>query len=200
MNNDINTSIFWNDKYLNREHAWDIGCVTPLFIEKEKTFKKKSNILVPGCGLGHDALYFAKKNHIVDALDFSEYAIKFILKTSKENKIKINPIKSDYFNFKNEHYLKYDYIIEYTFFCAIERSKRTLYAEKCYKLLKDGGVLKGIFLPLNKESSNNPPYQVTMNDIKRTFSKLFNIIKIETNINSIPQRLGNEVYIEMVKK
>ena len=78
--------------------------------------------------------------------------------------------------------------------------KRALYAEKCYNLLKDDGRLIGIFLPLNNKSCNNPPYRVTINNIKSTFTNLFNIIKIETDINSIPKRLGNEVYIEMVKK
>ena len=59
MINDVNTSIYWNDIYLSNNHRWDLGYVTPLFINIEKKFKKKSHILVPGCGLGHDALYFA---------------------------------------------------------------------------------------------------------------------------------------------
>ena len=61
MIDDVNTSIFWNDRYLNDNYSWDLGDVTPLFINKEKNFTKKSHIIVPGCGLGYDALYFAKK-------------------------------------------------------------------------------------------------------------------------------------------
>ena len=156
MINDVNTSIYWNDIYLSNNHRWDLGYVTPLFINIEKKFKKKSHILVPGCGLGHDALYFANKNHIVDAVDFSNYAIEFIQKVSKKNHIKINPIKSDFFKLDNCFNSKYDYIVEYTFFCAIDPIKRLLYAEKCHQLLKDNGILKGIFLPLRKESCNNP--------------------------------------------
>ena len=97
-------------------------------------------------------------------------------------------------------YNKYDYLIEYTFFCAIDPLKRLLYAEKCYELLKDDGILKGIFLPLKNESCNNPPYHVSIDDIKDVFSNFFEIIKNELDINSIEPRFGNEVYIEMIKK
>ena len=196
----VNTPTFWNDKYLSNNHRWDLGNITPLFINKEKKFKKKSYILVPGCGLGHDALYFAKKKHIVDAVDFSDFAIKFLQEMSNKNKININPIKSDFFSLNHTFYKKYDYIVEYTFFCAINPLKRLLYAEQCYKLLKDDGVFKGIFLPLRRESCNNPPYHVTVNDVENTFAKYFKIINIESDIKSAPQRLGNEIYIEMIKK
>ena len=75
MTKNVNTSIFWNNKYINDDYKWDVGYVTPLFVDIEKKLKRKSYILFPGCGLGHDALYFASKKHYVDALDFSEYAI-----------------------------------------------------------------------------------------------------------------------------
>jgi len=200
MSNDVNTPAFWNDKYLSNNHRWDLGNVTPLFINKEKTFKKKSHILVPGCGLGHDALYFAKQKHIVDAVDFSHFAIDFIQKVSNKSNIKINTIKSDFFKLDNRFKNRYDYIVEYTFFCAIKPSNRFLYAKKCYDLLKDSGLLKGIFLPIQSESCSNPPYHVSIKDVKDSFSDLFDIIKIETDIISVPQRSGNEVYIEMIKK
>ena len=62
------------------------GCA---FINASKlghpNFGQKSSILVPGCGLGHDAIFFAKQNHNVDAVDFSDFAIHHIEKISKKN-------------------------------------------------------------------------------------------------------------------
>ena len=200
MNYDVNNSTFWNDKYINDEHGWDLGQVTPTFIDKEKTLQKQSQILMPGCGLGHDAIYLAKKKHNVDALDFSEYAIDFISRTAKEKKININPINDNFFNLSNQYNNKYDYIIEYTFFCAILPNKRLLYATKCSDLLKKNGELLGLFLPLNAESCTNPPYQVTIDSIINNFSQLFNLIEIDYKINSITKRLGNEVFVRMIKK
>ena len=196
----VENPIFWNGKYLNNEMGWDIGKPTPIFIELEKKFKNNSHILVPGCGLGHDALYFAKKKHIVDALDFSKYAINYISKIASEENIDINTINRDFFLLDDTYNMKYDYILEYTFYCAINPSKRSLYAKKCFDLLKNKGVLKGLFLPLNIESCNNPPYHVTVNEIKKIFSDYFEILKVDRDINSISKRLGNEVYIEMMKK
>ena len=196
----VENPIFWNCKYLNNEVGWDLGKPTPIFIDQEKSFKKKSHILVPGCGLGHDALYFAKKKHIVDALDFSKYAIDYIIDISSQKNIDINAINCDFFLLDDTFNMKYDYIVEYTFYCAINPSKRLLYAKKCFDLLKNKGVLKGLFLPLNIETCNNPPYHVTLDEIKNIFSHYFDILKIDTEINSIDKRLGNEVYIEMIKK
>jgi len=200
MNLDESGSRYWNEKYLNKECTWDIGKPTPIFIDQEKTFKRKSTILIPGCGLGHDAIYFAKNHHKVDALDFSKYAINYISFISKKNNIQINTIEADFFNLTNLYNNKYDYIIEYTFFCAITPDKRLIYAKKCYDLLKSDGMLKGIFLPLKKDTANNPPYHVSIDNIKDTFNDFFNITKINLKINSVPQRLNNEIYVEMVKK
>ena len=200
MNLDISESRYWNKKYINKEHGWDIGKPTPIFIDQEKTFKRKSTILIPGCGLGHDALYFAKKKHIVDAVDFSEFAIEYINKISAKNNIKINAINDDFFNLNSSYNNKYDYVIEYTFFCAINPDKRYVYAKKCHDLLKKGGVLKGLFLPLNSDLASNPPFHVTIEEIKNTFHNLFYISEINYNINSISKRVNNEVYIEMIKK
>ena len=36
MIDDVNTSFFWNHKYLNNEVGWDIGEPTPIFINQEK--------------------------------------------------------------------------------------------------------------------------------------------------------------------
>lgn len=191
---------FWNNKYLNNEHRWDIGKATPIFIEQEKSFKNKSKIIIPGCGLGHDALYFAEKNHFVDAVDFSKFAIEHINKISKINNLKINAINDDFFNLDDTYNNKYDYIIEYTFFCAINPHERYRYTKKCYQLLKVGGSLKGVFLPLNAETASDPPFHISIEEIKDLFGKLFYIKEINYNINSISKRVNNEVFIEMIKK
>jgi len=197
---EVYDSEFWNKKYLRNEHRWDIGKPTPIFVDQEKSFKNNSQIIIPGCGLGHDALYFAKKKHIVYAVDFSQFAIDHINKISQKSNVKINTINDDFFNLNNSYNNKYDYVVEYTFFCAINPNKRYAYAKKCHDLLKNGGVLKGLFLPLNSNSASNPPFHVTIEQIKNIFENLFHISEINYNINSISKRVNNEVFIEMIKK
>jgi len=193
-------SEFWNNKYLNNEHRWDIGKNTPFFIEQEKSFKNNSKIMIPGCGLGHDAIYFAQKKHFVDAVDFSMFAIDHINKISKNLNIAINAINDNFFTLDDFYNDKYDYIVEYTFFCAINPIERYKYAKKCYDLLKVGGALKGIFLPLNAETASNPPFHVSLEEINKLFGKLFYINEINYNISSVSKRVDNEVFIEMIKK
>ena len=92
--------------------------------------------------------------------------------------------------------------MEYTFYCAFDPHLRKDYAEKCFDLLKDNGKIYAIFLPLKPQDDiSNPPYHVNIEyDLKEFFENFFIISKIDYNLNSIPQRKGNEVLVEMVKK
>ena len=62
--------------------------LTPSFAAEEalKVFKKKniSSIIELGAGLGRDTIFFAKNNIKVEALDYSETAVKSIKKKIKE--------------------------------------------------------------------------------------------------------------------
>ena len=54
----VNNSLFWNNKYLKNEFKWDLGSPTPIFKNWSQNIPNKSNvkICIPGCGRVHDAL------------------------------------------------------------------------------------------------------------------------------------------------
>ena len=194
-------SNFWNNKYINKTDRWDLGKITPFFIGLEKEIQRESNLLIPGCGRGYDALYFASKMHNVHAVDFSSFATNFLSTAALKNKINIKISTEDFFKLSKKYEKYYDYIIEYTFFCAIVPSMRRAYAEKCYSLLRDHGALLGLFLPLNDQKDVNiPPFQVTVDDIYTVFEDLFKIEIIKTNIKSIPPRKNNEIFVKLIKQ
>ena len=198
----ISKSLFWDDLYKNNKDKWNLNSVTPAFIdwEKENHNDKNINVCVPGCGKGSDALYFASSGYNVYAIDFSKNAIKYLRKKSQSLNININIIQADFFNME-ENYLHYfDLIIEYTFYCAIEPSKRNEYVEICNKILKNKGKFVGIFLPLNKTTDTNPPFKVSTDEIIKSFSKDFSLIQQYYPLNSINKRKDNEILIEFEKK
>ena len=79
MNNDVSSSKFWDQCYINDNTGWDIGSVTPVFEDWCNKLQQKYSILIPGAGNGYDPLYFASKGHDVTAVDFSKEATNVIL-------------------------------------------------------------------------------------------------------------------------
>ena len=198
---DASSSEFWDECYISKNTGWDLGYLTPVFKDWCDKLNKKHTILVPGAGKGYDPIYFASKGHKVTAIDFSAEAVKHMIKTSQENCIKINVVREDIFNLNNDYHSKFDFIIEYTFFCAINRNMRPDYIKIMSQLLKEEGELVGLFLPILKEENNGgPPFSVKIDKIIKDFSKYFTVKESLKHPLSIKSRAKNEHYIRFKKK
>jgi len=197
---DVSLSDFWDDCYNTNNTGWDLGEPTPIFVNWCDQLKTKKNICVPGCGNGYDVLYFAQKGHKVTAIDFAQNPIQKIKKESRGNNLNIDILEKDIFdvsfNFRNE----FDYIIEYTFYCAIDPKMRIKYVEKMYNALKPGGEFVGIFLPFNKGlSEGGPPFGVDLAEIMDIFLKKFKLLESAKHQLSIKPRSDKEMFIRFIK-
>ena len=200
MKKDISKPQFWNDCYINHDIGWDLGGITPVFKDWANSLTAKSNILVPGSGNSYDALYFASLGHNVLAIDFSKEAINRVRDRASKNNIEINLLNCDFFDLDITYYNSFDYIIEYTFFCAINPKNRLNYIEMVHSLLKTSGKLVGLFFPLNKEKMDGgPPFGVSLKEIEDNFCKKFKLIKTFKHPLSIKARFENEQYFEFQK-
>ena len=162
---------FWDRKYILNESKWDIGFPTPVFVDWFNKNSKKKKILVPGCGIGHDALFLARKGHDVYALDFSNEAIKSLSRRAETENIHINILNKSIFDMKN-YYQKFDIILEYTFFCAINPIDRFKYIKVAYNLLVDNGLFVGMLLPIQKAlNEGGPPFGVDLPETISMFEK-----------------------------
>ena len=198
----ISKSHFWDDLYIKNKDKWNLKSVTPAFVdwENENHKNRNINVCVPGCGKGSDALYFASLGYNVYAIDFSKYAVNYLRKKSQSLNIDINIIHADFFNIKENYLDRFDLIVEYTFYCAFEPSKRNEYVEICSKILKSKGKFVGIFLPLDAVTDTNPPFKVSTDEIIKSFSKQFILKQQFYPHNSINKRRNNEILIEFSKK
>ena len=199
---EVDNSLFWDNKYKKNEFSWDIGKPTPFFVNWSKSIKNKNskNILIPGCGISSDVLFLAKSGFNVFACDFSDTAIKTLYFCNKQNNTDIKLIHQDFFNLNNQYNSFFDYILEYTFYCAINPSKRLLYVKNCNKLLKDNGMLVGILLPIGDNTvASNPPFEVTLNELEDNFCSFFELEKLYPNNLSIQKRKGIEYIVEYKK-
>jgi methyl halide transferase len=79
------------------------------------------------------------------------------------------------------HEGSYDYILEQTFFCALEPSLRAAYVQRMSYLLKTGGKLAGLLF--NKQFEKNPPFGGNKKEYETVFQSHLEILKIEDCYN-----------------
>lgn len=200
--NDSNVSSahFWEQCYQENNTGWDIGAPTPIFMNWCDDLELLSKICIPGAGNGYDPLYFASKGHDVTAIDFAESPISRLKKQSKDKKINLTALKNDIFNLEESLYDQFDYIVEYTCYCAIHPSMRMKYIEIMHRLLKKGGELVAILLPLNKDlSDGGPPFGIDLEETLDLFSHKFSIVESTKHPLSIEPRSENEQFVRFLK-
>ena len=183
---------FWSSRYENNQTGWDLGTVSPpIKAYFDQVEDKTVKILIPGCGNGHEAEYLHKsgfKN--VNVIDLVAQPLDNLLKRNSDFP-KEHVHVGDFF----EHEGKYDYIIEQTLFCAINPAFREKYAENARRLLKKGGKLVGLLFDTEFESG--PPYGGCKQEYLTYFEKYFPHVTMESCYNSIPPRMGKELFIQI---
>ncbi len=186
---------YWQQKYQAQQTGWDTAAITPpLKAYFDQIEDKNIKILIPGCGNAYEAAYLwqqgFKNVHLCDwaALPLQNFA--------KQNPSfpKEQLICSNFFDLEQP----FDLIIEQTFFCALPRTMRENYAEKMAQLLPSNGKLIGLLFSIEFDREG-PPFGGNTKEYEGYFQKYFSTVNIQKCTNSIPPRLGTEVFIEIIK-
>ena len=187
---------FWDERYKDKNMGWDIGYVsTPLKTYFDQLKNKDLKILIPGGGNSYEAEYLYKlgfKNvYVVDISSIPLQGLQQRLPDFPLNHL----IHSNFFDLD----LKFDLIIEQTFFCALAPKLRSKYVEKSYQLLNENGKIVGLLFddPLYKD---HPPFGGNKEEYTTCFNPFFNIEIMTTCYNSIKSRKDRELFIKMIKK
>lgn len=185
---------FWTSRYQKGETGWDLGKPSqPLYQYLCQIQDQNSKILVPGGGNAHEVkaawdLGFRK----VFLLDISKVPLQRFQERNPDFPDS-QLIHGDFF----EHDQKYDFILEQTFFCALEPSLRQDYAKNMHKLLKPGGKLVGVLF--NRYFEGGPPFGGDPEEYRGYFQSYFEFEHFEPCRNSEPPRAGAEWFIELKK-
>lgn len=185
---------YWTQRYVQKNTGWDIGKPsTPLKTYIDQLENKALKILIPGAGNSYEAEYLFNtgfKN--VYVLDISEPPLNALKKRVPH--FPENQIIQDNFFF---HEGNYDLILEQTFFCSFPPTteNRTQYAHKMYDLIKPNGKLVGLWFnfPLTSDMEKRP-FGGSKKEYLNYLSPLFKVKTFEKCYNSIPERLGNELF------
>lgn len=187
------SSEYWTNRYLKEQIGWDIGNPSePLKQYLDQIPNKSLKILIPGAGNAYEAGYAFKIGfNDIHVLDFS-HAPLIQFRQSCPNFPEFQIYEQDFF----DHQGSYDLILEQTFFCALDPSLRAAYVQKIKSLLKPKGKLVGVLFAREFEKQG-PPFGGSVVEYQKLFEESFQTVVIQPCYNSIPPRMGSEVFIQI---
>lgn len=185
---------YWTKRYQEERTGWNIGYPsTPLKEYIDQLTDKNISILIPGAGNAYEAEYLWQQGfQNVHVMDISEFPLKQFQERNP-NFPKEQLLLEDFF----QHKTQYDLIFEQTFFCSFVPTddNRNAYAKHIAKLLKPIGKLVGVWfdIPLTGDLEKRP-FGGDRNLYLSYLEPFFETITYERCYNSIPPRIGNELF------
>ena len=189
---DVNSADKWEADYQRGSDGWDLGGVTPVFRNLlENGQLSPGKMLVVCAGRGHDAREFARHGYQVTAVDFSPFAAQEMSRLAVPG-TPMEILQRDLFTLPHGLDETFDYVLEYTCYCAIDPKRRTEFVDLIERLLKPGGIYISLAFPLTQKIGG-PPFAVTVSELLRLFQERgFKLIEREQPSESVPQRRGAE--------
>jgi methyl halide transferase len=188
MTKDVNSPLKWDENYEQGTDGWDLGRPTPVF--KRLISSRRlvpGRMIVLGAGRGYDAREFARHGFQVTAVDFSSQAVSEMLRLATQE-APVEILQHDIFTLPDTLNHSFDYVLEYTCFCAIDPKRRAEYAELVARLLKPKGIYIDLAFPLDKRKGG-PPFAVSTLELLDLFqARGFKLISREKPADSISAR------------
>ncbi len=188
MTMDVNSPHKWDENYEQGTDGWDLGRPTPVFQRLLASGQfVPGRMIVLGAGRGHDAREFARHGFQVTAVDFSAPAVTEMHRlATAEAPVEI--FQHDIFTLPDTLNQSFDYVLEYTCFCAIDPNRRADYADLVARLLKPNGIYIDLAFPLDGRKGG-PPFAVSAVEILDLFqARGFKLISREKPADSISVR------------
>lgn len=197
---DIDKPDFWEEIYQNGRAGWDLGGPTPAFRRLlQAGTLKPGRILVTCAGRGHDARAFARHGFQVDAVEFASEPVRD-MQSLADPDAPVRIIQADLFTLSHELDSQYDYVLEYTCYCAINPARRPEYADLIARLLKPHGILIALIFPTN-DKPGGPPFFAPIAQVLDLFqTRGFKILRREIPGDSVPQRKDSEELLILQKQ
>jgi SAM-dependent methyltransferase len=188
MKNDVNSPLKWDENYEQGTDGWDLGRPTPVF-QRLLSSRQLSpgRLIVPGAGRGYDAREFARRGFQVTAVDFASQAVEEMRRLASPE-APVDILQHDIFTLPDTFDDSFDYVLEYTCYCAIDPQRRPEYADLVTRLLKPNGMYIELAFPLDGRKGG-PPFAVSASEILSLFqARGFKLISREKPAESISAR------------
>ena len=196
MTMNVNFPSKWDANYKQGTDGWDLGGPTPVFKRLLSSRElPPGRMIVLGAGRGHDAREFARNGFEVTAVDFSSEAAREMHRLAT-NEAPVEILQQDIFTLPAALNQSFDYVLEYTCFCAIDPKRRSEYADLVTRLLKPDGIYIDLAFPLDGRKGG-PPFAVSVGEVLSLFkARGLKLIAREKPAESVsPRRRAEELFL-----
>ncbi|MFQ5407280.1 MAG: methyltransferase domain-containing protein [Anaerolineales bacterium] len=196
---DVNSPDFWEGAYQNLDAPWDLSGPTPVFAALLESGRfKPGRLIVLGAGRGHDARLFARAGFDVTAVDFAAQAVAD-MRALAEADAPVDVQQADIFALPAALSGQFDYVLEYTCFCAIDPQRHAEYADAVAGLLRPGGTYIALAFPIEARTSG-PPFGVSPDELESLFTtRGLALLERGPSPHTIKPRRGREELMIFVK-
>ena len=181
----------WNRFYEDEQRpAWDMDRATPLVEELLALafplgLHPGCELVVPGCGFGHDACALSALGFTVTGLDFAPLAIQGARERYGDRLVWA---QADWFTTPLG---PWDALFDHTCFAAMDPSRRPAYVNACADRLKPGGFWMAVlFHDVNERPG--PPYAIQPEKMRSLVEACFETLHLGMASRSHPRRAGRE--------
>lgn len=183
--------IDWDAAYRSGEIPWEKGTAAPPLLEFLERRELPGRVLVPGCGLGHDARAIARGGaDSVIGLDVSNTAIAAA--KERHNPPNLEFAVGDFFDGELG---SFDGVFEHTFISALDAPLRSRYTPALLRHLRPGGLYLAIFFMTpwdDDEDPEPPPWGISDSEIEAMFGGRLEMLEIWVPSRFYPGREGRE--------
>jgi len=148
----------WDACWKQALTTWDLGKATPVLrsLIAEGKIPCRARVLVPGCGSGYDCMLLATEAEChVTGLDISESGIEVARRLCGQTP-QVELLLADFFSDFDSTGEGFDFIFDYTFFCALPPTMRAAWGKRTSELLKPGGLLLTLMYPVDEKLASDP--------------------------------------------
>ena len=189
----------WNEFYKIGEVPWEKGAAAPPLLSwMARHSALTGDVLVPGCGFGHDvrAIAMASPDARVVGLDVAPLAVAQAKKYPRVGNESY--LCADLFRLPTALVGAFDWVFEHTCFCAISPGQRADYVHAVATALRGSGQVLGIFFldpwdPGEAPPEGGPPFGVSTKELDELFLPEFRLLEQERPTTSYPGREGREI-------
>jgi SAM-dependent methyltransferase len=183
----------WREAWKAGTTPWDAGTSPPALRNLvERGVVPPGRILVPGCGTGYDLATLARADREVVGIDLSEDARKAFLAEHPALPGSVAYEVTDFFSYAPAH--GFDFVWDYTFFCALDPDQRDAWSQTMKRLVKPGGVLATLIFPFEDPISakQGPPWPINTTLVRGCIDDAFDELDTAEVEQTHPGREGKE--------
>ena len=183
----------WREAWKTGTTPWDAGASPPALRSLlDRGLVPAGRILVPGCGTGYDLATLAREDREVVGIDLAADARAAFLASHPDLPGRVVYEVTDFFSYEDRN--GFDFVWDYTFFCALDPGQRSGWSETMKRLVKPKGILATLLFPFEDPISGRqgPPWPINTELVRSFIADEFEELEVAQVQRTHPGREGLE--------